>query len=527
MKGTVSIEKHQKLEEKYRALEASTAAQISQLTFQLEELKRMVFGAKSERFVPSKNAAQLDLFQTEKNMESPPVEAPRITIAEHERVKTKPKKKPVRLVLPAHLERKEVVLEPELDTEGMVKIGEQRSEVLHYTPADLFVEVTVRPKYAEPIMDTETGADSGERKIHTADLPDRFIPKCIAGESLLTNILVDKFVDHLPLYRTINRLKRMGILIPSSTISGWVGQSAEKLKILYETLIRIVLQATYLAVDETRMEILPNSPPRAERNFQKRKKKKIKRKTHRGFLWGYFVVNQKLIFFDYDESREAYNPTKNLKNFVGTLQTDCYSVYDTVRKMYPNIEHFHCLTHARRMFEKALKNDAARAQYALLLFQKLYALERLAKEENWSIEKKTKQRQAVAKPVLETLFDWMTKEYPKVLPTSPIGKAMNYMLTRKSRMMHYLTDGSLCIDTNPLENAIRPIAVGRKNYLFAGSHNAAQWGAMFYSFFACCKMHQVDPTDWLNDVMKRLPNHSVNRIEELLPHLWKKQNSEA
>lgn len=511
MKGTVSIEKYQELEQKYEAL-----------LFRFAQLERMLFGAKSERFIPQVNAAQLDLFQPEA-LPAPLPEAPKIIVGEHERLKTKPKKKPARLVLPQNLERRATVLEPSVDTSEMVKIGEERSEVLHYTPAELYVEVTIRPKYAPKTTAQTNETEWTPTKIQIAELPDRFIPKSIAGESLLAAILVDKFVDHLPLYRTAGRFKRMcGIIIPLSTMCGWIGQSATNLKVLFEKLKEIVLQSAYLGVDETRFEVLPNSPPRKGRNFKSKRKKKIKRKTQRGFLWGYLAVHEKLLFFDYDESREAYNPVKNLKNFVGTMQTDCYSVYDSIRKLYNKIVHLHCLAHARREFEKALKNDAERAEYALLIFQKLYALERQAKEEAWETKKITAQRQAIAKPVLEQLFEWMTAEYPKVLPHSPIGKAINYMLARKQRMMHYCTDGNLNIDNNPLENAIRPIAVGRKNYLFAGSHDAAQWAAIFYSFFACCKMHNVNPYDWLLDVMKRLPNHPVNRIEELLPHLWKK-----
>jgi len=190
------------------------------------------------------------------------------------------------------------------------------------------------------------------------------------------------------------------------------------------------------------------------------------------------------------------------------------------------LTHYHCLNHARREFEKSLSNEEALASHALLQFQILYDIEAAAKKNNWSAEQLLQARQEKAKPVLEKLYTWMEEQSPKTLPKSPIGKAMGYMLKRKQTMMYYLTDARLNIDTNPIENLIRPIAVGRKNYLFAGSHEAAQRAAMFYSFFACCKMHQVDPLKWLTDVMIRLPEHPINKIEQLLPHLWKQQQQQ-
>ena len=152
----------------------------------------------------------------------------------------------------------------------------------------------------------------------------------------------------------------------------------------------------------------------------------------------------------------------------------------------------------------------------------MYAIERQAREQGLDADAIYALRQKEARPVLEKLFDWMEEQSPGLPPSTPIAKAMGYMLKRKERMMHYLSDGRLLIDTNSTENLIRPIAVGRRNYLFAGSHEGAQRAAIFYSLFACCKLNEVDPVEWLTDVMLRLPDHPVNRIEELLPHLWKK-----
>ncbi len=500
MKGYIEIEKYEELQSKFELLK-----------FQMEQLQRMLFGVKSERYIPESSPEQLNLFGEPIKEE----EQAKTAIDAHERKKSKAKNKPARLPLPEHLERKETVILPDVDLEGMVQIGTERTETLVYIPIELYVKVLVRPKFAPKAANKETTAN----QIHIADLPSRFIERCQADELLLAAISIDKFVDHLPLYRIIGRFERLGVTIPRSTMSGWIAQSANQLFPLYNKLVELVLQSNYLEVDETRIEVQTNSPP-----IRKGRKRK-KGKTHRGFYWAYLAVKEKIIFFEYDKTRKADNPLKRLKDFKGTLQTDCYDVYDQIRKVYPDLTHYHCLNHARREFEKALSNDKKRVDYALKEFQLLYEIEEEAREEGWSAEKLQLNRQENAKPVLDRLFKWMEEESPKTLPKSPIGKAMGYMLKRKQRMMHYLTDGNLMIDTNLVENAIRPIAVGRKNYLFAGSHEAAQRAAIFYSLFACCKFNEVDPLEWMIDVMKRLPEHPINQIEQLLPHIWKQHKT--
>lgn len=505
MKGYVKIEKYKALEE-----------QVESLKFQLDQMKRMIFGAKSERYVADNPDEQLSLFETSGKG---PGKEEKVNVPAHDRKKSKPKRHPVRLVLPEHLKREEHIIEPQdIDLTNMVRIGEERTEMLRYTPAELTVKVIVRPKYAPKAASSEQNKEQGN-PIVIAELPSRFIDKCMADESLLRVILTDKYLDHLPLNRIAARFERLGMTIPRSTLCGWVAQSADRLVVLHQKLIELVLAATYLQVDETRMEVLPGKGNRSARG---RPGKRKKRKTHRGYLWGYQSILEKLVFFDYSPTRAADNPVKHLKGFGGILQTDCYDVYDQIRKLYPGLTHFHCLNHARREFEKALGNDAQRAGQALEQFQELYALERQAREEQLDTDAILALRQKEARPVLDDLFQWMEEQAPKLPPRSPIAKAMAYMLKRKTRMMHYLDDGRLLIDTNPIENLIRPIAVGRRNYLFAGSHEGAQRGAIFYSLFACCKLNEVDPVEWLEDVMIRLADHPINRIEELLPHLWKK-----
>jgi transposase len=526
MKETVSIEKYQKLEAEFAAFKQQSQIKYAALKFELDQLKRLIFGAKSERHYDKEtDGDQLNLFKNKTETENKAEETPQIqtkTIPAHQRKVVK-KKKPARLVLPEHLVRKEIIIEPENLTDDMVKIGDERSEQLVYVPPTLHVQVIIRPKYAQPAKQQK----NDKNPILIADMPEQFIPKCIAHPSLLAFILVDKFVYHNPLYRTIERIFQLAQLrLPKATVSGWVKQSAQQLLVLYEKLVEIVLAANYLQVDETRMEVLPNSPPSSDqqkrKRSRKRKNKPKKRKTERGWLWVYHAPQTKLTFFDYDPSRGANNPAQHLKTYAGTVQSDGLEVYELLDKAFPALTHYQCLVHARRKFEAALTNDQKRAEYALGIFQKIYAIEAQAREQELDAQAIYALRQVESRPLLEELFEWLEKESTKVLPSEPIGKAMAYMLRRKTGLLHFLTDGTLLPDTNLVENAIRPVAVGRKNYLFAGSHDAAQWTAMFYSFFACCKANNINPYEWLLDVMNRIQTHPIQHLEDLLPHKWKK-----
>ena len=205
----------------------------------------------------------------------------------------------------------------------------------------------------------------------------------------------------------------------------------------------------------------------------------------------------------------------------GALQTDGYSAHKNMRAK-GGIIHLACMVHARRYFEKALQNDKKRAGYALLKIQDLYALERKAREKKIDFETRKRCRQLYAKPILSELEKWLKKNLDQTLPKSAIGEAIGYTLSLWPKLKAYIDDGRYEIDNNLIENAIRPLALGRKNYLFAGSHKAAQNAAMFYSFFATCKVAGVNPLAWLTDVLNRIPDHKVNKIHELLPHNWGK-----
>jgi hypothetical protein len=278
-------------------------------------------------------------------------------------------------------------------------------------------------------------------------------------------------------------------------------RKSNKKQLLNDNLKHRVLSQGYLQVDETPIRVLDRS--------------KIG-KTHRGYHWVYYSPLEKTVLFDYRDGRSREGPAKLLENFTGYLQTDGYKVYDYFGKK-KSITLLNCMAHARRGFEKALDYDKPNAEYAMGMFGKLYDVERKAKQENLMPEQRNTLRLDEALPILNELGKWMVKTYKTVLLKSPTGKAIAYCIPRWDNLMNYLKDGSLEIDNNLVENAIRPITLGRKNYLFAGSARGAERAAMFYSFFGTCKKNDVNPFDWLKKVLEVIPEHKVNRLHELLP----------
>jgi len=462
---------------------------------ELDKLKRMIFGSKSERFIGSDDPAQLLLGF---DIASQPAELNKETVT-YERKKPEVKDKTVhsRQPLPAHLPRHEEVIEPIEDLTGAKKIGEEITEVLEYTPGQLYVKKYIRPKYVLP----------AEKGIVIGELPSLPIPKGNAGASLISHVIISKYVDHLPFYRQVQMFKRLDVTIAESTLNDWFSAGCTLMEPLYQKLVSLIVRSSYLMADETPIPVLDQDKPGT---------------THQGYHWVYHSPLDKLVCFDYQRGRGREGPVNFLKNFRGTLQTDGYSAYDIFesREGYTMLS---CMAHARRYFEQAKDNDRVRAEYVLTQMQKLYEVERTARERKFSFEQRKQIRIEKSAPILDELETWLKKNITEVLPKSAIGKAIGYSLSRWARLKRYIDDGRYEIDNNPVENSIRPVALGRKNYLFAGSHEAAQRAAIIYSLLGSCKKNEVNPADWLTDVLNRLPNHKANRLEELLPHNWKNQ----
>jgi transposase len=479
----------------YKALYEEQQLENIQLRHELEQLKKMIFAARSERFEPADASVthQLALGLTAEKQQSTAV-AQQIA---YTRIINDPASiqvsRPARTPLPAHLERREIILEPE-QTEGLRRIGDDVTEELEYEPGKLFVNRYVRPKYVNA---DNTG-------ILIACMVDRPLPKAIAGAGLLAQIVIDKYVDHLPLHRQQDRFKREGVNIAYSTITDWVSNTCTLIEPVYDALKKQVLASDYLHADETPIKVLD---------------KDKKGETHRGYYWVYHNSLSDLVLFDYQLGRGRDGPRTILKDFKGHLQTDGYAVYDIFRE-YEDITLLHCMAHARRKFYEAQGSDALRAGYVLEQMQLLYEIERKGRQKELTQTQTAELRQQEALPILESLGSWMKQAYTEVLPRSVIGKALGYSIQRWEALCLYTTDGKLNIDNNPVENAIRPVAIGRKNYLFAGSHEAAQRSAMLYSLLGTCKLHEVNPFNWLKTVLSKIATHPINRVHELLPHIW-------
>jgi transposase len=462
---------------------------------QFEQLQRALFGRKSERFVGNNDPAQLSLFGENTEETSTP-ETEEISYSRTK--KDTNKKRPVRTVLPAHLPRVEEIINPEVLEEGSVKIGEEITEILEYTPAQLFVRKIIRPKYVFPKAETEG--------IIVAPLPSLPIPKGNAGASFLAHIMVSKFIDHLPFYRQIQIYKRQDFTLSDSTINGWFNATAELLAPLYDTLKKEILMCDYLQADESPIGVQSSHKKGA---------------LHTGYQWVYRSPERRQVLFKYHKGRGREAPEEILENFWGALQTDGYIAYKTM-KTNGEINLLACMAHARRYFEKALDNDAIRAKFVLNEIQHLYKMERKAKEREVNDQTLKRYRQLYALPILDKLETWLNKNKSQVLPKSAIGKAISYTLNLWTRLIGYIENGKYEIDNNMIENAIRPLALGRKNYMFAGSHKAAQQAAMMYSFFATCKTNNINPLQWLTDVLNRIQEHKANKLSQLLPNNWEK-----
>lgn len=461
--------------------------EIAYLKEELAQLKRMVFGSKKERFIPS-DTTQQSLFDCTDEAVEPQKET-----VTYQREKSGKKGKAKRLLLPAHLLREEEIIEPEGINTDSTKIGEKISEVLEYTPGKLFVKKTVRPVYKQ-----------GDQ-VKVADLPTQVISGGNAGASLLSYLLVSKFIDHLPFYRQVQIFKRDGMKIPESTITGWFRKTCELLEPLYDEMLSRIRDSDYIQADESPIPVLSSQKPCS---------------THRGYHWVFHLPKERIVIFQYDPSRGQSVPMDILDKFSGCLQTDGYAGYNEIARR-KDVTQIGCMAHARRKFEASLENDPELANHALVEIQKLYAMERYFKENELSTDRIKVLRQQDAVPVLEGFKAWLDNQYARVLPKSAIGKAIAYALKLWPQLTRYTQNGEWAIDNNAVENKIRPMALGRKNYLFAGSHQAAQQAAMMYSLFATCKLNGIEPLEWLSETLRKLPDYKVNQIQSLLPNFQK------
>ena len=492
---------------------------IKKLTDQLAWLRRKFWKPASEKFIPQDPAQRkldfggLDILPEEEETINEAVKE----IITYERKKPeKIKKQPVRMPLPDHLRRQEEVIEPEGIDENWTRIGEEVTEILEHKPGELYVRRIIRPKYAlknelQRLQETiENGTQSKVVKI--AQMPLLPLPRSNAGPSLLAELLMGKYYYHMPFHRQISIFKLTGISLPASTVNDWFAGSSDLLRALYYRLREIVLESDYIQVDESTVPVINNE----------------KQRTVKAYLWVVRSVMDRVTFFHYDQGSRAQKVVIDLlKDFQGAVQTDGYEAYSIYEKK-KGVLLLGCWAHARRKFTEALKEDKSGAEYALEQIGLIYGVETMADEQNLSYEQRAELRSRLAYPILCAFEKWIVGYMPKVLPKGRMYKALTYTYALFHRLTRYHLDGRYRIDNNLIENDIRPLAVGRKGYLFCGNHDAAENAAIMYSLFGCCKAVGVNPRDWLSDVLTRIPeyNRDYSRdLAELLPHNWMTSNT--
>ncbi|MFO7822929.1 MAG: IS66 family transposase [Cyclobacterium sp.] len=475
---------------------------ITDLQFELDKLRKYIFGSKSEKRTGNVGLNQMGLFELGTTQAVQEELSESVSTPQQKPTPKKRAKGSGRMSLPEELRREEVVIQPSESTEGCVQIGQEVTEVLEVTPASFYVKRYVRPKYARP---------NGEG-ILIGTLPDRVIEKGIPSESVVAQLVVDKYVYGMPLHRQLDKYSKMGVRIPASSASDWIMRGWQQLVPLWELLRVIVTNQKYLQVDETPIKVLDRDH---------------KKGIHQGYMWLYHAPVDRLVLFDYRKGRDRSGPLEMLTGFRGIIQTDGYQVYHS---LYGDHEHIHltfCMAHARRKFVDALKDDQKQANYILDEMQLLYVLEGKMREEKLGWEQRTKERKEHASPVLERLGKWLEENQYSYRPESPMGKAITYAHKRWAGLSAYVLHGQMEIDNNLVENAVRPLAVGRKAFLFAGSHKAAEMTAAMYSFMASCKKNKVNEFDWLKDVFERIQSHKQKDLYQLLPSNWEEYRIKA
>jgi len=469
--------------------------QIEHLKLLVEKLRRTIFGRKSEKIVVQLEQFELELEELET------AHAAAETIADAARPEVAPKVRPRRKPLPAHLERESVTHTPGHDCcpdcgGSLKQFGEDVSEQLEYVPESFKVIRHVRPKFV---------CAACERVVE-APAPSRPIERGLAGPALLAHVLVSKFCDHQPLYRQSEIYARQGVEIERSTLAGWVGASSALLDPLVDALREHVLAGCKIHADDTPMPVLAPGTG----------------KTKTGRLWTYVRDDRPAgdkgapaVWFAYSEDRKGEHPRLHLKNFKGALQADAYSGF---HHLYEGgaIYEVACWAHARRKFyEIHSAHPSPITTEALDRIGALYGVEEEIRGK--PVEIRHEVRQSRSRPLLENFRVWMEKSLRQLSPKSETAAAIRYALSRWRALVRYIDDGLLEIDNNAAERALRCVALGRKNYLFAGADSGGERAAAIYSLIGSAKLNGLDPELYLRTVLDQIADHAINRIDELLP----------
>ena len=467
--------------------------EIAALRHQLDVLCRRLFGKSSEKVDPNQLTLALELLANEPGAVTEPIEmdAGETPVRGHQRPRPTGRRP-----LPPHLARRRVDLDvAEADKicacgHAKTRIGESVSEKLEYAPASFVVIETARAKYACPHC---------HDGVVEAAAPPQAVEKSLAGEGLLAHVVVSKYVDHLPLHRLAGIFARDGVDLSRTTLCGWIADVAHALAPIGDQLRREITAATYLHTDDTPVTVLGAQGG-----------------SFKGRLWTYLDPLGQQVVFDATATHERAGPEAFLAPFAGALQADAYAGYDALYRSGRVVE-IGCWAHARRRFVEALTTDP-QAALIVALIQQLYQVERAGTDLAADARRLLRREQAV--PLLARI-DTVCQDLARtVLPKSPLGDAVRYLTNQWAALQRYVEDGRLAIDNNRAENQLRVVAVGRKNWLFAGSLEGARRAALLYSLVQSCKLVHVPPFDYLKDVLLRVATHPHARIGELTPKGW-------
>ena len=489
-------------------------AEIKKLSDTLLWLRRKVFGKMSEKNLPL-DPDQLLLFEQEHLTDEErarldkEVEAAEQQMTKTITVKVKPSRRDLDTTgLPTEVI--DIYPDGTTDENGKLKdeyveIGTDESSRLEHIAAKTYIKKTVIHKVM--LKSDSNNKTPEDRRIICARLPLAPVNRCMAGASVLTDIIIGKFMYHLPFYRQIQQYKESGITISDSTMGGWYEAAVEKLKLLYDILRQHILQSEYIQIDESVLPVIDSE----------------KHKARKGYEWCVRDAIRGAVMFYYDRgSRGGKVAREILGAYKGAVQCDGYDAYDQFEKN-DNITVYGCWAHARRKFVDALNENNRLATEALCFIRKIYKVESDANKAGLNADERKEQRLKISYPTIRLFETWMKETYLKVLPNSKMGDAIEYTYSLLPRLSRYVNDGRINIDNNLIENAIRPLALGRKDYLFCGNDASAYRAAIVYSLISTCKAVDVDPRTWMEDVLRKIPYYQRDQrdLAGLLPFNWK------
>ena len=473
------------------------ASEIKSQALLIEKLRHQVAGQNTHRFgSKAEGLDQLQLRLEDEEVAQAAAEPVKLQKQANTEEIAKPKRRP----LPEHLPRIEHILsvgDACADCGGKLKeLGRDTTQELEYIPGRFVVNQIIRPRMA--CKDCEV--------ISQAPMPSRPIEKGIPGPGFLAHVLVNKYADHLPLYRQSQIFAREGLDMDRSTLAGWVGKSAALLEPLADAIKRHVLKGQAIFADDTPVKML--APGNG--------------KTKTARFWAYDRDERPwgssappAAWYQFTPDRKGIRPATHLRDYQGWMHADGYAGFEDLYRS-GQIKEVACMAHVRRKFVDVFKSQGSYiAEQAIKRIAQLYAVEKKAR--GLPPERRVELRQAKAKPILNDLECWLQSELPKLSGKTPLANAIRYALTRMKRLHGYLDHGFLELDNNTAERSMRGIAIGRKNYMFIGSERGGKSAAIIYTLIETAKLNGVDPQAWLTETLARIADHKINRIDDLLP----------